>query len=146
MKMLHLVRRAMTSFRNHPVSAGERQIAESILMPAEFLLWERMQHRDQRHSLEVLKRFDNLIPQANRDERAAALLHDVGKCESSLGWVGRILATLFGARTRSFRVYLQHEEIGLRLLEGAASARTVELLQDPPCDDVARAVRRADDI
>lgn len=121
-------------------------LAQTILLPEEFSLWSQMQNRDQRHSLDVLRRFDALQPDASRDERAAALLHDVGKCESVLGWSGRILATLLGARTTAFRTYLDHEEIGLRLLAGVSSPRTLEILGGQVVDDVTAALRAADDV
>ena len=105
-----------------------------------------MQNRDQRHSVEVLHRFEALCPHATRDECAAALLHDVGKCESALGWSGRILATIIGPRTEAFRVYLNHEEIGNRLLSGVSSRRTLEVLQDKQTDAAAIALRNADQI
>ena len=135
----------MTSFRNHAVEQSGVSLAQSVLLPDEFLQWTRMQNRDQRHSLEVLYRFDALLPSASRDERAAALLHDVGKCESKLGWCGRILATIFGPRTEAFRVYLNHEEIGNRLLSGVSSQRTLEVLSGH-ADPVVDALRHADNV
>ena len=142
--MFHLAKRAVTSFRNHPVTAEEQSLAQSILLPDEFRLWSSMQNRDQRHSVEVLHRFEALCPHATRDERAAALLHDVGKCESALGWSGRILATIIGPRTEAFRVYLNHEEIGLQLLDGLSSYRTLEILSGHVVDDVLAALQAAD--
>ena len=144
--MFHLVKRAATSFRNHPVTAEEQSLAQSILFPDEFRLWSSMQNRDQRHSVEVLHRFEALCPHATRDERAAALLHDVGKCESALGWSGRILATIIGPRTKAFRVYLNHEEIGNRLLCGVSTPRTLEILTGVAADDVVAALQAADNV
>ena len=125
---------------------SDMSLAQTILLPEEFSLWSHMQNRDQRHSLDVLRRFDALQAEASRDERAAALLHDVGKSESTLGWWGRILATIFGPRTEAFRTYLDHEEIGLRLLAGVSSQRTLEVLQDKQTDAAAIALRNADQI
>jgi hypothetical protein len=142
--VFHLTRRAVTSFRNHPLLESELAIAERILLPSEYSLWMRMQHRDQRHSLEVLHRFDALCGGATRDERAAALLHDVGKCESTLSWGGRILATVAGPRTKRFAIYRQHEEIGRRLLSNVSSARTLEVLHGEPVDHCVQALREAD--
>lgn len=105
-----------------------------------------MQNRDQRHSLDVLRRFDALCSEAMRDERAAALLHDVGKCESTLGWFGRIAATVLGGRTSAFRTYLNHEEIGLRLLADISSPRTLEVLQGEPGDRCVIALQNADNV
>jgi len=144
--MFHLARRAFTSFRNHPLLPEEVAVVEDILLPAEFALWGQMQNRDQRHSLEVLRRFDALYTPATRDERAAALLHDVGKCESPLGWVGRIVATMLGDRTDSFRTYLNHEQIGLALIANVSSARTSEVLRGDVMDDCVRALRDADNL
>ena len=144
--MLHLAKRAVTSFRNHAVETSGMSLVQSILLPDEFLQWARMQNRDQRHSLEVLHRFDALLPSASRDERAAALLHDVGKSESSLGWWGRIVATILGGRTSAFRTYLNHEEIGLQLLSGISTPRTLEVLRADSADSVIVALRHADNM
>ena len=144
--VLHLAKRAVTSFRNHPVREEQLAIARAVLLPDEFSLWTRMQNRDQRHSLQVLSRFDVLCSHATRDERAAALLHDVGKCESQLGWVGRIIATMLGPRTERFRTYLDHEEIGLNLLRGVSSERTVVVLVGSNNDACAVALRAADKV
>lgn len=144
--VLHLAKRAVTSFRNHPVNDEQLGVARAVLLPDEFSLWTRMQNRDQRHSLQVLARFDVLRSQATRDERAAALLHDVGKCESTLGWIGRIFATLLGPRTSAFRTYLDHEEIGLNLLRDISSERTLEILHGDSTDECAVALRNADDM
>ena len=144
--VFHLAKRAVTSFRNHPVNDEQLGIARAVLLPDEFSLWTRMQNRDQRHSLQVLSRFDVLCSHATREERAAALLHDVGKCESTLGWFGRIMATLVGPRTMSFRVYLNHEEIGLSHLRDISSERTLEVLRGDSTDECVIALRNADSV
>lgn len=144
--MFHLVKRALTSISNRPLSAVDVGKAETILLPAEFSMWQRMQNRDQRHSLDVLNRFDALRRDASRDERAAALLHDVGKCESSLGWWGRVIATIVGGRTASFRDYLNHEAIGITLLNGVSTHRTLAVLSGEPLDDCVLALRQADNV
>jgi hypothetical protein len=144
--VFHLAKRAVTSFRNHPVNDEQLGISRAVLLPNEFSLWTRMQNRDQRHSLQVLSRFDVLFSHATRDERAAALLHDVGKCESTLGWCGRVMATLVGPRRPSFRVYLNHEETGLNLLRGVSSERTVAVLVGGNNDACSAALRAADNV
>lgn len=146
MKALHLVRRAIGSIRNNPIDATESRVAESVLLSAEFELWGRMQHRDQRHSLVVLRRFADAYPQASRDEKAAALLHDVGKAFSDLGWCARIAATLVGPRTSRFAAYLDHEAIGNEALTGVSTSRTLEVLVGDVDDACVAALRRADDI
>lgn len=144
--MFHLVRRAITSFRNHSLSSDELRIAQETLLPDEYVLWLRMQPRDQRHSLDVLRRFNARYEHGSRDERAAALLHDVGKCESTLTWGGRVVATILGPRTAGFRTYLDHEQIGLALISGVSSARTCEILRGDVSEDCVRALRDADNI
>lgn len=140
----HLVRRAATSFRNHEPSPARVAVARGILRDGEFAVWNLMQARDRRHSLDVLARFDALRPGAARAERAAALLHDVGKAASPLGWGGRVLATVIGGRTESMRTYLDHERIGATMLAAVSEPRTVDLVAGKCTDDRADALRRAD--
>ena len=78
---------------------------------------------------------------------AGALLHDVGKVESGLGVTGRVVATVVGPRTRRFRLYHDHEEIGAGMAADAGSdSVTVALIAGsrgaPGLDDL----RAADDI
>lgn len=142
----HLARRAVGSFPNSPPTERERSIASGVLTDAEFGLWGAMDGRDQRHSLEVLARFDAACPEATRDERAAALLHDVGKTKSGLGWCMRIVATIVGPRGRRFADYHSHEWIGAAMLEGVSPRRTIELVSGWCSDHVADALRAADDL
>ena len=144
--VLHLVRRAIGSIDNRAPGPSSRAVAAGILNAEQLLLWEAMAGRDRRHSLHVLRRFDRFAPGASGDERAAALLHDVGKTASGLGWFLRVAATVVGPRGERFRIYHQHEETGADLISGCSSSRTVELVRGSAVDDVAEALRRADDI
>ena len=144
---MHLVRRALGSFSNAPPTAEERSVAVAVLREAELTLWDTMQGRDRRHSLVVLARFDQLAPGAPREARAAALLHDIGKASVSLGWLGRIAATILGPRASRFDRYLRHEEIGAAMLEGVSEPLTVSLVTShDETDPLAIALRRADEI
>ena len=145
-EMFHLVKRALTSFRNNPLPERVIVNIRGVLLPGEFSLWSQMQHRDQRHSVHVLARFDALYQDATRDERAAALLHDVGKVSSTLGWWGRVMATVMGPRNERFRIYLDHEALGLELLASISSPRTQEVLRGDMSDPCVVALRQADDI
>ncbi len=69
---------------------------------------------DQRHSIEVARRFLDRRPDASVAEMAGALLHDTGKVEAGLGTFTRVVATVVGPRTRRFRLYHDHEAIGAR--------------------------------
>lgn len=140
----HLARRAAGSLSNRPVNAVDEQTARGLLNQGEFRLWQQMQPRDQRHSLHVLTRFDSLLPGAGTPERAAALLHDVGKIASSAGWLARVVATVLGPRTRRLADYLDHESIGAAMLEGVSDPVTVSLVSGAADSPAADALRRAD--
>jgi hypothetical protein len=142
--MVHLVRRAIGSFSN-----AKPEITSEIsrfLLPAELNLWLTMAGRDQRHSVDVLNRFLVLCPDASRAQGAAALLHDVGKVQSGLGWLGRIVATLIGPRTDRFRLYHQHEELGAEMLRSVSDAETVGLVRGEGSALVLAALLEADNI
>ncbi len=117
-----------------------------MLTDAEYALWSGMQGRDQRHSLEVLMRFDELLPDASRTQRAAALLHDVGKTASGLGWTMRVVATLVGPRGHRFALYHDHERIGAEMLRTVSDPETVGLVSGHGDEAVVRLLREADDI
>lgn len=146
MNVTHLVRRALGSVANNPPEATGVETARSVLLPAEFGLWDGMQNRDKRHSLVVLRRFEEREPGATRAERAAALLHDVGKNASNLGWLGRVTATLVGRRGARFTRYHDHEAIGARMLRGVSETRTVDLVAGVATDSVSVSLAEADDI
>ena len=85
---------------------------------------------DQRHSIEVARRFLDRRPDASAAEMAGALLHDTGKVEAGLGTITRVVATVVGPRTQRFRLYHDHEAIGARLAAAAGSdPLTVALIE-----------------
>jgi hypothetical protein len=142
--ILHLVKRAVSSFSNATPEISSA--FSSFLLPDELKLWSAMPGRDQRHSIEVLKRFLVLYPEAKRAQGAAALLHDVGKVQSGLGWFGRIVATVVGPRTKRFRLYHLHEELGAEMLRGISDAETVALVRGDGSVLVVTALLEADNI
>jgi hypothetical protein len=144
MQIVHLVKRALGSFSN--AEPSETTAAQSVLNRAEFELWQSMQGRDKSHSLVVLQRFDDICPTATREERAAALLHDVGKNFANLGWFARIVATVIGPRCLRFHLYHDHENLGAQLLDGISDNRTISLVAGSATDDVMTALRSADQI
>ena len=105
-----------------------------------------MQFRDQRHSIVVFRRFVEMAPDAIREERAAALLHDVGKNVSGLGFTSRVVATVVGPRSRRFAEYHNHENLGAELLRSISEARTIELVGGSAVDNVSLLLKAADDI
>ena len=142
---MHLCRRAVGSYSNASPSHAETDVVRRLLLPGEMRAWLLMQGRDQRHSILVLERFVARRPHATREEQAAALLHDVGKSATSLGWFGRIGATIFGPCTPRMRTYLEHELIGLRMLEGVSEPRTLRLLSGDCVDDAREDLLWADE-
>ena len=145
-KLWHLVKRAVTSYSNDPLSGSDVERVERILLQQEFELWWTMPPRDQRHSLQVHERFMRFYPPAKRTEQAAALLHDVGKTVSGLGWFLRIAATVVGSRGVRFAMYHDHENLGVQMLQGISEQRTIDLVGGQVHDVVMTALRDADEI
>lgn len=146
MKISHLSKRALSSLSQTPVSSLDVAMVLEILNDSEFQVWTEMQHRDQRHSIVVLRRFDSLLPTAVRAERAAALLHDVGKNISDLGFLSRVVATIVGPRGQRFADYHNHEKLGADLIQSISDPRTVALIGGTADDAVAMLLQVADDI
>ncbi|CAB4721632.1 unannotated protein [freshwater metagenome] len=125
----HLVRRFFTSISKRPPTANDIAWVNEMLLASEFDIWKRLKPHDQRHSIEVARRFTDLHPAFTRDEVAAALLHDIGKVESALGVMGRVMATIVGPKGTKFQEYHNHEVIGLNLCrEAGSSVETLRLL------------------
>jgi len=146
MKTTHLMKRALSSLLQTPPSPQDILVVSEVLNLGEFAVWSEMQHRDQRHSIAVLHRFDALAPGAVAAERAAALLHDVGKNISGLGFFFRVIATVVGPRGRRFTDYHDHENLGADLMRSVSDPRTVALISGAADDDVALLLQAADDI
>lgn len=151
--LLHLSRRWWGTVRARPLREDELSWVKERLLDEEFALWTTMDWRDQRHALLVAERFDGLrsaAPAAHVPERevvAAALLHDVGKAESKLSTLERVLVTIVGGRTDRFRSYLEHESLSWELCRRAgSSAITLDLLAGRGDPSVQELLRRADDI
>jgi len=146
MNVLHLSKRAFTSLSQAAPSSLDMVLVRQVLNAEELAAWADMQNRDQRHSIVVLRRFDALVPAAVRAERAAALLHDIGKNISRLGFFSRIVATVVGSRGARFSDYHNHEMLGADLIRSFSDPRTVSLVSGFADDDVALLLQAADDI
>ena len=143
----HLVKRFLTSLSRRALSVEQLAWVRKHLVEDEFSLWTKMTLSDQRHSLVVAQRFVTLKPDAQRDHVAVALLHDVGKIESHLGVMMRVIATLIGPRTKRLRAYHAHEMIGLALcVEAHSTTETLRVLRADSTDEIALLIRRADEI
>jgi hypothetical protein len=145
--LFHLVKRFTSSWSRKDVTEDELGVVRSVLTASEFNLWNQFSIADRRHSVEVAQRFAVLLPGASREQRAGVLLHDIGKIQSNLSTLMRMCATLVGPRTKRFRLYHQHEEIGITMLRHAGSHADVIAVLNQTCNaEVAAAFRSADNI
>ncbi|MGH9165268.1 MAG: HD domain-containing protein, partial [Acidimicrobiales bacterium] len=124
----HLVGRFLTSLWPGGPSAADEAWVASVLNPGQADLWRRMSRPDRRHAAGVARRVVGALGHdVERPVVAAALLHDVGKIESGLGTLGRVVATVAGLAGRRGHTgpriarYLDHGPIGARLLTEAGS-------------------------
>jgi len=134
---LHLARRFFGSLSGAEPEPVDAAWVQGVLRPGEAGLWARMSAPDRRHAVGVARAVETeLGPGATQAVLAAALLHDVGKVDSGLGTMARVVATMVGrpaVRRRSAELaerggplgklgrYLRHPEIGGALLGEAGS-------------------------
>ncbi|MGI9607753.1 MAG: HD domain-containing protein [Acidimicrobiales bacterium] len=138
MNLLHLASRFVGSLWPLGPRSASTAWAHAALLEGEQALWNRMSAADRRHSIGVARRVVELLgkDRASREILAAALLHDVGKLESNLGTIRRVLATIAvglagrdaaaawietSGVTRRFGLYAGHPHIGADMLEMAGS-------------------------
>lgn len=137
----HLVSRLFGAVSSASPSPEDLAEVESLLLDSEFLLWRKLPAMDQRHSIAVWRRFLNLRPGATQPELRAALLHDIGKIQSNLGVLGRVVATLLGRRGERFTAYHDHEKIGSEMLQNIDSdSVTIQLVAGSDQSDIAGAL------
>ncbi len=86
------------------------------------LFW-RMRLEDRSHSLEVMNRMEELTKE-NRF-LTLALLHDIGKVESDIGWLGRIFADLGINNSFSAERYKNHEQYGYTILKKYIDSKAI---------------------
>lgn len=130
------------------VSDDEHAAVAQLLPEPAAALFERMPRRDQRHSLNVLRRVQQAAPN-QPDLFAAALLHDAAKTAQPgrrvrlrhrvlvvlleairPGWVEQLARDDPNDWRYPFFVHLHHPEQGARLAQAAGcSAMTVELIR-----------------
>lgn len=152
-KVWHLVKRFWWAITARPLSDSARSWVRSMLLPHEMALFERMSNADQRHHVQVARRFVALMSGTTKREwAAAALLHDVGKVTCNLGTAARMLAAPFpflGRGEGNLARYWRHEIIGASLLRsGGSHPETIALVghwADAPAD-AADALDAADDL
>ena len=124
--VVHLARRLFASLRPFEPSARDEALARGSLDEQALDLWLQQAPGDRRHSAAVARE----VARAAGDEPVpewvitAALLHDVGKVDTGLGVVGRVVAGVLKlVRVGRFpgRVgrYLRYPEVGAAMLADA---------------------------
>ncbi len=146
-KVLHLYSRWSAMGKGlGTVTFDDLAMTRELLSEAEFGLWRAMSGADQVHSLQVLRIFEQWEPQATREEKSAALLHDVAKAISPMSRMARSVATIGSFRRERWRWYRRHEEMGVEALQRVGSSqRTIELIRRSAHDAVALSLYKADD-
>ncbi len=124
---------------------ADRAWVQLILTPAEFSLWIRQSDYDQSHTIQVARRVEHQLARTacagDPLWLSAALMHDVGKIESSLSLGERVIATLaskaMGVETarrwadsaagmkRRFGLYLLHGELGAAMIRAAGGREEI---------------------
>jgi hypothetical protein len=140
----HLTWRFFTALLPGGPAPPDDSWATDHLLNGERALWHRMSGPDRRHAVGVARDTIRLLgpDDSRQDVIAAALLHDVGKVESSFGTFARVFVTLAalalgrsrllrwagepaagGRPSRRARVglYLTHDRLGADMLEKAGS-------------------------
>tara|TARA_B100001250_G_scaffold331520_1_gene296677 strand:+ start:43 stop:576 length:534 start_codon:yes stop_codon:yes gene_type:complete len=137
----HLVKRFLYSLRRFGKSDEGQLTLFALLNEKERQLFDHQSEIDQKHSLRSVMRLVEIEgPDAHPDLVVAAALHDVGKTQSQLGVLGRVVATCVsaicglgrvhnwghkarGTMLHRISVYVTHPEIGARMLEEAGSSK-----------------------
>ena len=140
----HLTGRFFAALSPRGPAPADESWALDQLLDGERQLWRRMSGPDRRHAVGVARDAIRLLgpEEPGRDVVAAALLHDVGKVESSFGTFARVwvtFAALAVGRSRLLRwagahpegdrpswrarvgLYLTHDRLGAELLQRAGS-------------------------
>jgi len=140
----HLTGRFFTALSPRGPAPADESWALDHLIEGEQALWRRMSGPDRRHAVGVARDTIRLLESEppGREVVAAALLHDVGKVESSFGTFARVwvtFAALAVGRARLIRwagdlsrggrpswrsrvgLYLTHDRLGAELLRRAGS-------------------------
>ena len=151
--VFHLAKRFVGALDRRELSQHEIKSVSAILLPREFELWSAMPLIDKKHSVVVMRRFVDRLPNAEVAAVRASLLHDVGKTKANLGVAMRVLATVAGSRGVRFSLYHDHEAIGGQMLRQIGSDETTwRLVAGEIGDDesrllqVVKALRAADEI
>ncbi len=134
----HYVRRFFTSLSTRPPTDADEAWVETVVSPAELLLFRRLSNTDRRHLVHSARMVESALgPHADPVWVQAALLHDVGKFDAHLGVFGRVFATVVAAGLGTSRVQAWHDRPGWRgrcgryQLHGEAGAAEIRAAGGP---------------
>jgi putative nucleotidyltransferase with HDIG domain len=135
--------------------------AKNCLPTPEYLLYKQMDVRDRDHACQVTKTLLSLHPEASRELVCAALLHDVGKSDSSYHPIHRIIVHLFTPKHMpanpryqglkgAWQRNLYHSHYGAELIRSnGGNARVADLVEkhhNPQSDSEAELLRQVDEL
>ena len=144
----HLAKRFVLALDRRKLSQSMIDKVRDLLLPREFELWLNMPLIDQKHSVLVMRRFLDRLPNVELAAVRASLLHDVGKTKSNLSVCGRVAATIIGSRGERFSSYYDHETIGAQILREIGSDETTWRLVvgESANPEILQALHEADNI
>ena len=144
----HLAKRFVLALDRRKLSQSMIDKVRDLLLSREFELWSNMPLIDQKHSVLVMRRFLDRLPNAELVAVRASLLHDVGKTKSNLSVRGRVAATIIGSRGERFSSYHDHETIGAQILREIGSDETTWRLVvgESANPEILQALHEADNI
>ena len=93
----------------------QNEISETLDNNDLLLLYWNMSKADRQHSYEVFKRTKKYSKE--KDLLLLSLLHDIGKSKIHAGLLFRVLSDLGIIKTKKSEIYLNHEIIGVEILE-----------------------------
>lgn len=118
----HLVRRFFGHLTAEPPGPGDQRFVHDHLSGHCAELFWSQSGPDQRHAIDVARRVSATLPD-DSGAVEAALVHDIGKVQASIGAVSRSIATILDSvgmpMTGRMRTYRDHGERGAVALEEA---------------------------
>ena len=126
MKIKDIVEKSLRAVRYifyKDLSIPDQIRVNNVLDEKMVLLFWRMRLEDRSHSLEVMKRME-LITSENKF-LTLALIHDIGKLQSDIGWIGRIFADLGLNKSFTAQRYKNHESNGYTIIQNNIASNNI---------------------
>ena len=110
-------------FYNHLSITDQLTISETLDNQELIKQYWLLNKADRHHSIEVMNRTKNFTEDI--DLLKLSLLHDIGKNKAHYSWFLRIFSELKVLSSRKAKNYLDHEAIGLNVLENIDDIQVV---------------------